>query len=136
VPNVYSYVTTRGISYSVVSGYEFNEHTMSNFGFETVFGEDSATEYSIGIDRIAKLSIPSHYNCTATFGQGLDLDASVTVPLSPYLSIGLGCEYYRFSSLEGQRNITANVLNTDSSGISINEHSTSINVSGFISYRY
>lgn len=70
MPDVYSYVTTRGISYSVVSGYEFNEHTMSNFGFETVFGEDSATEYSIGIDRIAKLSIPSHYNCTATFGQG------------------------------------------------------------------
>ncbi|MDR2399993.1 MAG: hypothetical protein LBD61_06190 [Endomicrobium sp.] len=133
-PDVYTYITTRGMSYKAVSGYEFNKDTRLNFGFEIVFGEDSATEYSIGIDGIAKLSIPLHYTCTATFGQGLDLEASVRVPLSPYLSIGLGCEYYHFSSLQGQRNITANILNESATSITINEHATSTNVFGFISW--
>jgi hypothetical protein len=63
LPDIYSYITTRGMSYKVVSGYEFNEDTRLFFGFESVFDKERATEYSIDIDRIAKLSLPLHYKC-------------------------------------------------------------------------
>jgi hypothetical protein len=66
VPDVYPYITTRGMSYKVVSGYEVNEDTRLLFGFESVFGREAATEYSIGID----MQLPISYKCTATFGLG------------------------------------------------------------------
>jgi hypothetical protein len=90
----------------------------------------------IGIDRIDKLLLPLHYKCTVTFGLGLDIEGSITFPLSSWLSVGIGCEYYHFSSLQGQRNITRNILNVSKTSVSINEKSTSTNIFGFISYRY
>jgi hypothetical protein len=98
MPDVYPYITTRGMSYKVVSGYEVNEDTRLLFGFERVFYKEQATEYSIGVDRIAKLSLPIHYKCNITFGLGLDLECSITVPVSSCFSVGIGCEYYHFSS--------------------------------------
>jgi hypothetical protein len=86
VPDVYPYITTRGMSYKVVSGYEVNENTRLLFGFERVFYKEQATEYSIGVDRIGKLSLPIHYKCNITFGLGLDLECSITVPVSSYFS--------------------------------------------------
>jgi hypothetical protein len=131
LPDVYPYITTRGISYKVVSGYEVNENTRLFFGFESVFENKCATEYSIGIDTIAKL----HYMCIATFGLGLDLEASVTFPLSSCFSVGVGCEYYNFSSLQGQRNITEHIAdNAESSNL--NRDATSTNIFAFVSYRY
>ena len=54
------------MSYKVVSRYEVNEDTRLLFGFESVFGREAATEYSIGID----MQLPISYKCTATFGLG------------------------------------------------------------------
>ncbi|MDR2436598.1 MAG: hypothetical protein LBD17_00770 [Endomicrobium sp.] len=143
VPNVYTYITTRGMSYKVVSGYEFGKDKYINFGCESVFGKESALEVFVGIDRIDKLSLPVHlpempihYKCTATFGLSLGIEGSITVPLSSWLSVGIGCEYYHFSSLQGQRSITRNVVNVDKTSVSINKKSTSANIFCFVSYRY
>ncbi|MDR2818596.1 MAG: hypothetical protein LBB37_04070 [Endomicrobium sp.] len=67
------------------------------------------------------MQLPISYKCTATFGLGWDLEASVTIPLSSYFSVGIGCEYYHFSSLQGQRHITGNILNIDETSININK---------------
>jgi hypothetical protein len=116
LPDLYAYITTKGMSYKLVSGYRVNEDTILNFGCERVFGKECAIEMFIGIDRT---SLPVHYKCTATFGLGLDIEGSIIVPLSSWLFVGIGCEYYHFSSLQGQRNITRNILN-------VNETSTDI----------
>lgn len=101
-----------------------------------MFTIESAIEYSLGVDQTIKLPFPMQYRGVATFGLGLDLEASVTVPLPSVFSVGVGCEYYHFSSLQEQRSITGNILDIDRTSIIINENSTSTNIFGFVSYRY
>lgn len=136
LPDFYPYITTRGMSYKAVSGYEFNEDTVLLFALESVFEKNCVAECSIGIDSIAKWQLPIHYKITTTLGLGFNLEALIKVPLSSSFLAGIGCEYYHYSSLKGQRDILRNILNVAKESISINENSTSTNVYFFISYMY
>jgi hypothetical protein len=134
LPDVYSYITTRGMSYKLVSGYQVNKDLRFLFGLETVLKIDQATEYHIGIDHIFRLPLPVRCKLVFTFGQGLDLESRVQIPISPSFTIGFGLEHYTSSSLDGQRNITSNIFNNNPT--TINENITSTDVYGFILYRY
>jgi hypothetical protein len=125
-PDCFPYITTRGVSYKVISGYEVGECKYLTFGFETVPGKKNATEIFVGtnITDTDILPFTVQYKCIVTFGLGSDAEVSVILPLSPIFSMGLAYEYYHSNSLQGQRNTTSNT------------ERTSTNISCFVSYRY
>jgi hypothetical protein len=132
LPDVFPYITTKGMSYKVVSGYEINKDLKLIFGFEKVFGTEPATEFNLGINRTVKLPIPMQYKGIVTFGRGLDFEATCTVPVSPRFSVGLGCEIYACESLQGQRH-ASKMLSKSGSELS---DGYSGDVFAFVSYRY
>ncbi|MDR2067222.1 MAG: hypothetical protein LBP57_05320 [Endomicrobium sp.] len=128
LPDVFPYITTKGMSYKVVSGYEVNESLNLIFGFESVFGKEAATEINIGLNHQAIINkFPISYKGIATFGQGFNLEFSCLTPISKSFDIGLGCEVYSVTSLMGQRHATTNMK--DGQG-------QSKNLFAFIQYRY
>jgi hypothetical protein len=128
LPDVFPYITTKGMSYKVVSGYEASKTLNLIFGFESVFGKEAATEINLGLNhQISIYTFPISYKGIATFGQGLDLELSCLTPISKYFDIGLGCEIYSVTSLMGQRHATTNMK--EGTG-------QSKNLFAFIQYRY
>jgi hypothetical protein len=132
LPDVFPYITTKGMSYKVVSGYEINKDLKLMFGFEKVFEVEPAIEYNLGVDHTIRLPIPMQYKGIVTFGQGLDFEATFTIPVSPRFSVGLGCEIYSCESLQGQRH-ASNMLSKSGSELSSGYSS---DVFAFVSYRY
>jgi hypothetical protein len=128
LPDVFPYITTKGMSYKVVSGYEIDDDLNLIFGFETTL-KNPVTECSLGINHLTAISdsLPISYRGIVTFGQGLDFEASCSVALSKNFSAGLGCEIYSVKSLQGQRNATANMKK---------DNGFSKNFFAFVSYRY
>ncbi|GHT54291.1 hypothetical protein AGMMS50233_02050 [Endomicrobiia bacterium] len=135
IPDVFPYITTKGMSYKVVSGYEINEDLRLIFGFERVFKVEPATEYSLGLEQTATINhaLPISYRGVVTFGQGLDLEASCSIPISKYLSIGAGLEIYSCKSLQGQRRATSGML--DKNGM-FDENGLSCDVFVSMSYKF
>jgi hypothetical protein len=128
LPDVFPYITTQGMSYKVVSGYEVNETLNLIFGFESVFEKKAATEINLGLNHQTIIGIfPISYKGIVTFGQGLDLELSCLTPISKLFDIGLGCEIYSVTSLMGQRHALNNMIKGRG-------YSNSIFV--FINYRY
>jgi hypothetical protein len=128
LPDVFSYITTKGMSYKVVSGYELNEALNLIFGFESVFGKEAATEINLGLNHQTMIAnFPMSYKGIITFGQGLDLEASAQSPILKYFDVGLGCEIYSVTSLMGQRHALTNMK--EGSGYSRT-------LFAFIQYRY
>jgi hypothetical protein len=128
LPDVFPYITTKGMSYKVVSGYEVNETLNLVFGFESVFGKETATEINLGLNHQTYIDLfPISYRGIITFGQGLNLEVSALTPISKYFNIGLDVELYSVTSLMGQRHALTNMKEG-------NGYSTSL--SAFIQYRY
>ncbi|MDR3124410.1 MAG: hypothetical protein LBU10_00835 [Endomicrobium sp.] len=128
LPDVFPYITTKGMSYKVVTGYEINESLNLIFGFESVFGKEATTEINIGLNHQTTINkFPISYKGIVTFGQGLDLEVSCLTPISKYFDVGLECEVYSVTSLMGQRHATTNMK--DGQG-------QSKNLFAFIEYRY
>jgi hypothetical protein len=128
LPDVFPYITTKGMSYKVVSGYKVNETLNLIFGFESVFGREAATEINLGLNRQTYINnFPIIYKGIITFGQGLDLETFALTPISKYFDIGLGVELYSVTSLMGQRHASTNMK--EGSGYSTNLYA-------FIRYRY
>jgi hypothetical protein len=110
LPDVFPYITTKGMSYKVVSGYEVNQALNLIFGFESVFGKESATEINLGLNHQTYINnFPISYKGIVTLGQGLDLEASAQTPISKCFYVGLGCEIYSVTSLMGQRHALTNM---------------------------
>jgi hypothetical protein len=129
IPDVFPYITTRGMSYKVVSGYEIRNDLNLIFGFESALKIEPATECSLGISQVTIIGnkLPVSYRGIATFGQGLDFEASCSVPLSKDFSLSIGCEIYSVKSLQGQRNATTNMKK---------DNGSSSNFFASVSYRY
>ncbi|GHT37187.1 hypothetical protein AGMMS49593_03670 [Endomicrobiia bacterium] len=129
IPDVFPYITTKGMSYKVVSGYEIDEDLRLIFGFVRVFKVEPATEYSLGVEQTAIINhaLPISYRGVVTFGQGLDLEASCSIPIRKYLSIGTSLEIYSYKSLQGQRHATSGM---------VNENGLSLNISVSMSYKF
>lgn len=129
LPDTFPYITTKGMSYKVVSGYKVNEALNLIFGFESVFGKEAATEINLGLNHQICIDnfFPISYKGIVTFGQGLDLEASVLTPISKCFDVGFGCEIYSVTSLMGQRHALTNMKEG-------NGYSKSL--FGFIQYRY
>ncbi|GHT59165.1 hypothetical protein AGMMS49531_02640 [Endomicrobiia bacterium] len=119
IPDIFPYITKRGMSYKAVSGYEVRDGLNLIFGLERAFKIEPATECSLGISHhMIDNKFPISYSGIVTFGQGFDFEASCSIPLSKSFSLGAGCEIYSVKSLQGQRNATTNMK--ESNGFSKN----------------
>ncbi|GHT55960.1 hypothetical protein AGMMS50233_06780 [Endomicrobiia bacterium] len=119
IPDVFPYITKRGMSYKAVSGYEVRNGLNLIFGLERAFKIEPATECSLGISHhMIDNKFPISYSGIVTFGQGFDFEASCSIPLSKSFSLGAGCEIYSVKSLQGQRNAATNMK--ESNGFSKN----------------
>jgi hypothetical protein len=131
IPDVFAYITTKGMSYKVVSGYEIDDDLNLIFGFESTFKKPVAesTECSLGINHLTAIcgKFPISYSGIVTFGQVPDFEASCSIPLSKNFSARVGCEIYSVKSLQGQRNATTNMKK---------DNGFSSNFFACVSYRY
>ncbi|MDR3071392.1 MAG: hypothetical protein LBU29_02210 [Endomicrobium sp.] len=104
VPDTFSYITTRGVSYKVVSGYKVRENLDLMFGVEQVIHGKSATEVNLGVSKTfgAKLN---HISCelAMTFGRGFNIEATCSVPTIKDWFLNFGIASYCCKSLLGER---------------------------------
>jgi hypothetical protein len=104
VPDTFSYVTSKGISYKAISGYKLREDLKLIFGAEHVFHGKSTTEVNLGINKTFDGSL-HNMSCevVTTFGKGVNLEASCSIPVLNCLSINFGGGTYSCKSLLGER---------------------------------
>ncbi|MDR1561083.1 MAG: hypothetical protein LBS23_01875 [Holosporaceae bacterium] len=104
IPDTFSYITSKGISYKVVSGYKMDENLNLIFGLETVLHGKSANEFSLGFDKTFGESL-HNISCkvVTTFGKGFNVEASCSYPILECLSINFGGGSYSSKSLLGER---------------------------------
>jgi len=107
LPDVFSYVTSKGISYKLVSGYNINSTFDVIFGIEQVCHGKSETEVNFGVK--ARLG-SKFYNTTcrlvATVGKGFNLEGDLSVPIHDKIRINVGAATYTGDSLLGERHST------------------------------
>ncbi|GHU26781.1 hypothetical protein FACS1894152_2120 [Bacilli bacterium] len=105
IPDVFSYITTRGISYKVVSGYKIKDDLRLIFGFEQVVHGKSTTELSFGINKMFKTPIGNDllFKVVTTFGRGFNIEGTLSLPVHKRLSVNLGGASYSTKSLLGER---------------------------------
>jgi hypothetical protein len=104
VPDTFPYLTTKGISYKVVSGYRLDEKIRILFGFEHVFVGIPETEYMLGIrHQLGEVYRNVSYKVVTVFGkQGINLESSCSIPIGSF-SFTAGFNTYASQSLLGER---------------------------------
>ncbi|MDR0677218.1 MAG: hypothetical protein LBF57_00890 [Holosporaceae bacterium] len=104
VPDTFAYLTSKGISYKMISGYKWQEDCRIIFAVERVFKGKSATELSLGINKSCGPAFwNASYEVVATVGEGFDLVASCSFPISKDFSLNIGGGTYSTKSLLGER---------------------------------
>ncbi|MCR5224683.1 MAG: hypothetical protein K6C34_01225 [Alphaproteobacteria bacterium] len=102
-PDVFSYITSKGISYKLDSAYKYSDDMKFLFGAEHVFHGQATTELHLGVD----FTVPSVHNANlkaiVTLGRGFDLEAICSVPVTDCLSINVEAGTYSTKSLLGER---------------------------------
>ena len=102
-PDVFSYITSKGISYKLNSAYKYQDNIKFLFGVEHVFHGKSTTEAHLGIDFTLSSLHNTNMKVVTTFGQGFDLEAICSVPVTDYLSVNVEAGTYSTKSLLGER---------------------------------
>jgi hypothetical protein len=104
VPDVFSYVTSKGISYKVVSGYKIREDLRLIFGLEQVVHGKSAAEVNLGLNKTFGVDL-NNTSCqiVTTFGKGFNVEASCSIPVLDNVSVNFGGGSYACKSLIGER---------------------------------
>lgn len=100
VPDVFSYVTSKGVSYRFVSAYKCMDNLKFLFGAEHVFHGKSTTEVHLGADI-------TFYNANlqfvTTFCNGFNFEAACCIPVIDSLSINVEAGTYACKSMLGER---------------------------------
>lgn len=126
VPDTFSYVTSQGVSYKVVSAYKYKDDLKITFGAEHVFHGKSKTEVNVGFNKAFGGFHDVNIGVAATFGNGFCLEASCSIPLISSLYLNIDAGTYSCKSILGERH-SKNMKDGK-------ERSSDISVS--ISYRY
>ncbi|GHU28433.1 hypothetical protein FACS1894152_6130 [Bacilli bacterium] len=103
IPDLFSYITTRGISYKVVSGYKIKDDLRLIFGFEHIAYGNSATEFSFGVDKVFHKYHNVSFKIVTTFGRGFNIEGTLSLPVHRRLSVNIGGASYSTKSLLGER---------------------------------
>lgn len=103
-PDLYSYVTSYGVSYKLVGGYRLNENLILKIGFEHVTYGNAKNEFSIGgVARFnhkfkPEISGMLYFGCA-----GLSIECAVSAFISKRLKLSVGLGSYTTRSLHGER---------------------------------
>lgn len=104
MPDTFSYVTSKGISYKLASAYRFQDDLKIVFGAEHVFHGKSTTELNLGFNkRFGSSLYNTNLEVVTTFCNGFNLEASCSIPVMNRLSINVGAGTYSCRSMLGER---------------------------------
>jgi len=108
LPIVTNYLTSQGISFRAASAYRLNEKVLFPFAIEFIgMSGGSGQEYTLGY-RQSDLLLPGlSPSVAATFGRGLNLNASLSYDATRFTRVSIGIEKYDVDSFHGERNITS-----------------------------
>jgi hypothetical protein len=107
IPDTFSYLTTKGVSFRTISEYNVRDHLDLTFGAEYIIYGLSATEFNVGVKQtLDEAGHDISYACSFTFGLGLDVEASVRIPVSQRIALGADVGVYSRKSLLGERHST------------------------------
>lgn len=103
-PDMFSYVTSKGISYRIVSAYKYQDDLKFLFGAEHVFHGKSTTEIYLGIDTTLDSSFyNTNLKVVTTFCNGFNLEAACSIPVIDSLSLNVEAGTYSCKSMLGER---------------------------------
>lgn len=103
-PDIFSYMTSYGVSYKFVSGYKLSELTDLKFGFEHIFKGNSKNEFSIGvIKRFESQYLPEVSGMLYCGCNGMSVEGSAGFNLTSKLRLSCGGAIYSTRSLHGER---------------------------------
>lgn len=102
-PDVFPYITSRGISYRIKSAYRYSDDLIFRFGIEFIAYGKSTQELIFGIN--TKLIKDNRLDLLTVFGKdGINLETTYTIPIAKHFNINLDFDLYSTKSLYGERN--------------------------------
>ena len=107
IPDTTCYITSRGLSMKVDTGYRFSDVLIATLGVENVYKGKSATEYTLGVQYEMPVKhglILSGYAITG-YGKGYGFESELK--LNKSLSLFAGGNYDEYKGLYGERNIVS-----------------------------
>jgi len=104
LPDVENYLTTRGMSWKLSSGYRWDAHTYFPFSAEAVLSGAGQQEYTLGMRHRNGLWHDSAVDASLRLGRGVGFGLGFTQRLSEQWSLTLGWDHYNGRNLHGERN--------------------------------
>lgn len=105
VPETSVYLTSRGISYKVKSGYRFKDGLLLNAGLEYVAHGDHSGELTLGLAKKVESLRSAKLRGNVIVGSGIDAEINASLPLNNRSSVGMGLGHYSSKTLYGERNV-------------------------------
>ena len=103
LPDIFPYMTSKGISYRIKSGYKYSDNLSFRFGIEFVTIGNYTQEFIFGINK--KFENNQILDFTTIFGKyGVNFELTHTIPVSKYINFNLDFDIYSTKSLHGERN--------------------------------
>ena len=99
------YLTSRGISYKVKSGYRFKDDLLLNTGLEYVAHGDHSAELTLGLAKKVESFRSAKLRGNLILGSGIDAEISASLPINNASSVGMGFGQYSSKTLYGERNV-------------------------------
>ncbi len=100
LPDLFSYTTSSGLSYKVVSGYQVSDSLDIPFSLEHVYSGDRVDEFGIGWDKRF-----SGWSASGMLyaGKGVSFQGALALYLGKKAAISVGTDYYNKNTLHGER---------------------------------
>jgi hypothetical protein len=105
VPETAAYLTSRGVSYKVRSGYRFADGLMLNTALEYVAHGVRTVELTLGVAQPADPSRRARARVAVILGRAVSAECSALVSFNDVSSIGIGLGRYSRKTLYGERNV-------------------------------
>ena len=105
VPETSAYLTSRGISYKVKSGYHFKDGLLLNAGLEFVAHGDHSAEVTLGLAKKVESLRSAKLRGNVILGRGINAEITASLPLNNTSSVGMGLGHYSSKTLYGERNV-------------------------------
>ncbi len=104
LPDVENYLTTRGMSWKLSSGYRWDANTYFPFAAEAVLTGAGRQEYTLGVRHRNGLWDDSAVDASLRLGRSVGFGLGFTQRLSEQWSITLGWDHFNGRNLHGERN--------------------------------
>ena len=104
LPDVENYLTTRGMSWKLSSGYRWDANTYFPFAAEAVLTGVGQQEVTMGVRHRNGLWDDSSVDASLRLGRGVGLGLGFTQRISEQWSLSVGWDHFNGRNLHGERN--------------------------------